>query len=252
MSRYRNVVTPSDFGPIIINKHDDTIGMCITEYGYWGTQDIRLIESLLKGTCQGAPAVTLLDIGSNIGTHALAFAQFDFPNLTVHAFEAQRQIYYMLAGTIALNSLSNVYCHHRAVSNVSGEKIRIPAVNYDSHSNFGSFEIEKARYSDTADMYIPGQYELLETVRIDDMGLENVKLLKVDVEGMEDRVIEGARQTIAGQRPLVFIETFKTDFGPIRDFLASLDYALYMTPAKDAIAIPREFGMGIAGAEQLL
>lgn len=251
MSKYRNVVSPSDCGPIIINRHDITIGRCISEYGYWGMQDIRLIESILNTTCANAEAVTLLDIGSNIGTHALAFAQFKLPRVTVHAFEAQRQIYYMLAGTMALNSLTNVYCHHRAVSNVSGEMIRIPGVDYDSASNFGSFEIEKARYSDTSEMYVPDSYELLETIRIDDMQLENVKLLKVDVEGMEDRVIEGARQTIAGQRPVVFIETFKTDFTPIQEFLRGLDYSMYMTPVRDAIAIPREFGMGITGATML-
>jgi FkbM family methyltransferase len=181
----------------------------------------------------------------------LAFAQFDFPGLQVHAFEAQRQVYYMLAGTIALNSLSNVYCHHVAVSSVSGEEIRIPMVDYDSKSNFGSFEIEKAKFSDTADMYLPGKFELLRTIRIDDMALSDVKLLKIDVEGMEDKVIEGARETIRRDRPLVFIETFKTDFDPIKQFLLSLDYLIYMTPARDAIAVPKEFGVGVAGIAPL-
>jgi len=251
MSKYRNVVSPSQYGPIIINKNDDTIGMCISEYGYWGTADIQLIQSILRATCKDATAVTLLDIGSNIGTHTLAFAQFDFPGLNVHAFEAQRQVYYMLAGTIALNSLANVYCHHVAVSNVSGQEIRIPMVNYDSKSNFGSYEIEKAKFSDTADMYLAGQYEMIRTIRIDDMALSDVKLLKIDVEGMEDKVIEGAQETIRTNRPLVFIETFKTDFEPIKQFLLSLDYLIFMTPARDAIAVPKEFGVGVAGITPL-
>lgn len=251
MSKFRNVLSPSDYGPIIINKFDNTIGMSISDHGYWGSGDIQLIESILRTTCLNAPAITLLDIGSNIGTHALAFAKFPFPQVTVHAFEAQRQIYYMLAGTIALNSLANVYCHHTAVSNVSGQEIKLPLVDYGSNSNFGSYEIETAKYSDTADMYLPGQFETIKTIRIDDLALTNVKLLKIDVEGMEDKVIEGARETIRANRPLVFIEVFKTDFEPIKAFLLSLGYSLFMTPAKDVVALPLEHHMGIVGATQI-
>jgi FkbM family methyltransferase len=252
MSKQRNVLSNSDYGPIIINKHDNTIGMCISEYGYWGSADIKLIESIINATRTPERPTCLLDIGSNIGTHALAFAKFPFPELTVHAFEAQREIFYMLAGTIALNNLSNVYCHHVAVSNVSGQIINMPAVDYTSNSNFGSYELEVAKNSQTSDMYIQGQFEKIRTIRIDDLNLTDVRLIKIDVEGMEDKVVEGAQETIKANRPVVFIETFKTDFNPIKEFLLSQGFNLYMTPSRDAVCIPQEFQMGIQGAIPLL
>ena len=251
MAKQRNVLSNSDYGPIIINKHDNTIGMCISEYGYWGTADIKLIEGIVRATLRPDEPTCLLDIGSNIGTHALAFGKFPFQNLTVHAFEAQREIYYMLAGTIALNNLSNVYCHHTAVSNVSGLELNMPMVDYSSNSNFGSYELEVAKFSDTSDMYIDGKFEKIQTIRIDDMRLNHVRLIKIDVEGMEDKVVEGCHETIVANRPIVFIETFKTDFDAIKAFLIPNNYLLFMTPSRDAICIPGEHNVGINGATQI-
>jgi FkbM family methyltransferase len=248
MIKYRNVLTQTDNGPMIINIMDNTIGMCISKHGYWGSGDIQIIRTLLNSIYPNEDSMCILDIGTNIGTHTLAFAKFPFKNVTVHGFEAQREIYYMLAGTIALNCLSNVYCHNLAVSDVSGIELNIPKVDYSSKSNFGSYEIETAKYSDTADMYIDGSYETVKTTRIDDMQFTNVRLMKIDVEGMEDKVISGARQTIEVNRPLLFIETFKIDFVPTKEYLNSLQYMIFMTEAKDAICIPREHNLGIAGA----
>ncbi|MCK9387799.1 MAG: FkbM family methyltransferase [Sulfuritalea sp.] len=251
MTKYKNVLTQTDFGPMIININDDTIGMCISKYGYWGGGDIQLIQGILTTLYAKAERMCLLDIGTNIGTHTLAFAKYPFRNVTVHGFEAQRQIYYMLAGTIALNNLTNVFCHNVAVSNIGGVELRIPGVDYNSRSNFGSYELERAKYSDTADMYVQDTYESVRTVRIDDMQLDDVKLMKIDVEGMEDKVIDGARSTIERNRPVLFVETFKTDFPPIQDYLGTQHYAIFLTPSKDAICIPAEHGMGITGAERI-
>ncbi len=66
MAKQINVLSNSDYGPIIINKHDNTIGMCISEYGYWGKADIKLIESMIHATLRPEEPVCLLDIGSNI------------------------------------------------------------------------------------------------------------------------------------------------------------------------------------------
>jgi FkbM family methyltransferase len=237
---------------MIINIKDDTIGMCISEYGFWGTADIKLIESILTSLFKDSPRMVILDIGTNIGTHTLAFAKFPFPNVEVHGFEAQREIFYMLAGTISLNNLSNVYCHNFAVSNVSGMQLDIPKVDYSVKANFGSYELERAPKSWTSeDMYVAGFTESIKSIRIDDMGLTDVKLIKIDVEGMEDKVIEGAEATIDANRPVIFFETFKTNLDPILKNLSSKSYAIFLTTGQDAICIPSEHNMGINGATRL-
>jgi FkbM family methyltransferase len=44
------------------------------------------------------------------------------------------------------------------------------------------------------------------TIRIDDLGLDDVCLLKIDAEGAEPRVLDGAKETIARCNPIVVVE----------------------------------------------
>lgn len=252
MTKFRNVLTHTNYGPMIINIKDDTIGSCTSNHGYWGTADILLIQSILSQLYANEETLCLLDVGTNIGSHTLAFAQYPFKNVVVHGFEAQREIFYMVAGTIALNCLSNVFLHHVAVSNVSDVEIKIPKVDYSSKSNFGSYEIERAKHSDTSDMYVEGAYETIKTLRIDDLKLNHVKLIKIDVEGMEDKVVEGASDTIKSNRPVLYIETFKTNFEPVVTFLKNLNYLIFMMPTHDAVCIPKELNLVIRGATQIV
>jgi FkbM family methyltransferase len=58
----------------------------------------------------------VLDIGANIGVHTLELSRGTHAlGGEVHAFEAQRQVFYMLAGNVAINSHFNVHCHHAAM-----------------------------------------------------------------------------------------------------------------------------------------
>ncbi|MEC7572681.1 MAG: FkbM family methyltransferase, partial [Pseudomonadota bacterium] len=80
---------------------------------------IKLCEALLT---QAAP-ITVFDLGANVGTHSLALAKTFDGRITVHAVEAQRQIFHMLCGTMALNGLDNVRCYRAAVSDRAGKTL---------------------------------------------------------------------------------------------------------------------------------
>ena len=59
-------------------------------------------------------------MGANFGCFALALARIAGPKGKVHAFEAQRVIFDMLCGSVALNGLTQVFCHHVAVGDREG------------------------------------------------------------------------------------------------------------------------------------
>ena len=52
-------------------------------------------------------------------------------------------------------------------------------------------------------------------------------LIKLDVEGMELRALQGGRQTIARDKPVLFLETVKSDQDAIAAFLGQQGYHGY-------------------------
>lgn len=251
MARYRNVVTPSLDGPVIINRYDKVIGLAVSERGSWEREQIELLRATLLRCTPADAAISIADVGANIGTHTLAFARFPFRRVTVHAFEAQRQVYYMLAGTVALNSLDHVYCHHRAVSDESDRTLRVPRLDYDHPANFGGVELEPAVNPDFAGVAVKDEFEEIQTTRLDDCVFDELRLIKIDVEGMEHKVLRGATATIAHHRPLLFIEYSKTDFSAVAGFLREQRYAAYFVPGENLLCLPQESGIEIPGASRL-
>ncbi|MBF0162605.1 MAG: FkbM family methyltransferase [Magnetococcales bacterium] len=239
MSRYRNVITPTLYGPMIINRFDTGIGYIISQEGSWDNSEVDLVRNLLARAVTDGRRMVLLDVGANIGSHTLALARL--PNAEVHAFEAQRLVFIMMVGSVALNSLDNVYVYNRAVSDVSGEELSFPAVNYDHPANFGALELAEARIKDFKGARLPEKMETVTTLRIDDLNLTDVQLIKVDVEGMEHRVLRGAQQTIERWRPFIYLEIHKTpDLEAISAMLTQLDYTFYKASDRDVLCTPKE------------
>jgi hypothetical protein len=70
------------------------------------------------------------------------------------------------------------------------------------------------------------------TVRIDDMDLPPPDLIKIDVEGHELKVFQGAYNTISKHRPVIFYESMHgTGFDVIYDTLKGFGYTIYYYPA---------------------
>ena len=240
-SNARNVVVNTDYGPVIANRNDTVIGHWIGKDGGWEKDEIELLRWVVSACYGTEPAVDILDVGANIGTHTIAFARFPFGRVTVHAFEAQRIVFQMLAGSVALNSLDNVHCHLAAVSSESGASVEIPAIDYDAPGDFGSFELEPTRNSDFVARIVPGKSERVSTVRLDDLAFEHARLMKIDTEGMENKVFAGAAQTIDRCRPVLFFEYTKTDFEWVRAFLRHHDYRSYYVQRPNVLSVPAEF-----------
>lgn len=139
---------------------------------------------------------TIIDIGGNNGSFAIDFAHLVGNGGVVHTFEPQRIIYYQLCTNIFLNGLTNVYCHNEAVGNVDGE-LMIETPNYFEKNvmvNFGGAEI------------VNEGGELVKSTRLDSYTFKDVVLIKIDVQGYESFVIEGAINTIQQHRPYMYVE----------------------------------------------
>ena len=237
----RNVVVQSHYGPIIVNRHDTMIGKWISRDGAWEKDEIELLRWVVSACYGCEQEIEILDIGANVGAHTLAFARFPFPKVVIHAFEAQREICDMLAGTIALNNLEHVHCHHNAVSAESGHTIEVQSIDYDQPADYGCLELEPVAKPEFDGARLPGMTERVETARIDDLRLAKVRLIKIDVEGMEHKVLPGAAGTVARCRPVIFAEYHKADFDSIKAFLRDSRYRSYYAQRPNILCVPAEF-----------
>ncbi len=67
------------------------------------------------------------------------------------------------------------------------------------------------------------------TARLDDFGLDDVRFVKIDVEGHEHAVLRGAAATLEMHHPVIFVELEErmADIGATFEFLAALGYSGY-------------------------
>ena len=141
----------------------------------------------------------VFDIGANIGYYTLQAAARIGASGRVYAFEPVTVTYNKLNTNIQLNSFTNIIAQNLAVSNKKGFIELFVASEASTGSSSVSFHKD-----------FSGVKEKVQTIRIDDYIKENniykVDIIKIDVEGCEPMVIEGALITMKNLKPLILIE----------------------------------------------
>jgi FkbM family methyltransferase len=175
-------------GTMMYNVNDAFIGRSLDIYGEWCDDEAFVLGHVLS------PGDVVLDVGANIGTHTVFFAKKVTEVGLVFAFEPQRLIFQTLCGNVALNGLTNVVTFQAAVGSERSQLV-FPPIDPRVKYNFGAVAGATS-----------GVGEAVDVVPIDELGLPRCTLIKVDVEGMEAKVVAGARETIERCRPALFLE----------------------------------------------
>ena len=148
-------------------------------------KEMVLVSKLLKGKRR------FIDIGANQGIYSLYFAS-TFKE--VNAFEPVKEITKFLK----YSNKVNIQRHHEALSNSVGEQIiEIPKFKSESLISLSSLS-----YSGE----LPTVKRTVNILSLDYFGFKDVDLIKIDVEGHEDFVVEGALETIKRCKPFLIIE----------------------------------------------
>jgi FkbM family methyltransferase len=154
------------------------------------------------------PGDQAFDIGSNIGLFSVMMGnQVKYGVVgVVHAFEASPTVFRDLCRVIRLNDMAaNVSVHHAAVADKIG-KLAFIDLQTDSVSRESSHLAVVGPEGQNA----PGTVEV-QAISIDEFanqhrGHVRPRLIKIDVEGAEFLVLEGARQVIGEMHPYLCIE----------------------------------------------
>lgn len=157
------------------------------ENGYYEAYVLKLLQRVVK------PDFICLDIGANLGTISLAMSHLA-PKGRVYAFEPSSVNYPYLVRTITDNGIRNIEPLQLGVYD------RNVTLYFHEVSAGGGWSHIESRQTSPAD-----PSNIITCVTLDDWvqtkGLERIDLLKVDVEGSESEVLQGARQTIQRFNP---------------------------------------------------
>jgi FkbM family methyltransferase len=196
---------------------DRYVGRSLDTYGEFSEAELQLLGRLVHA------GDTVLDVGAHVGVHTVFLAGRVGAGGRVLSFEPQRPLFDLLRANIALNRLRQVHPRHAAVSDVDGS-VLVPEAQLECPANFGGLSLEEPLTASPAWR----QGEAVPTVRIDDLELERPTLIKIDVEGMEAKVLGGADATIARCRPVLYVENDREQRSDeLLRRLMALDYRLF-------------------------
>ena len=180
-----------------------------------GEFDMRKYFSLSEGT--------FLDIGANVGKYSIIISKQIKDKGKVFSFEPEPSNLIALKRNIKLNKAKNITIIPFACSNKKAKlEFYLNENNSGGHSLVNKSNNKISVDADTLDNIIK------------ENNIKNIKLIKIDVEGAEMQVFEGAKETLKKYHPKII---FETDFpGKVFPLLKKLNYEIKQISKRDYFA----------------
>ena len=145
-------------------------------------------EFWLLSKLASLPLSCFFDAGANVGEWTVAVKKF-FPSAAVHSFEIHPQTFVTLSESAA--GLSGVKLVNHGLSDFSGElKMHCFAESSGLTSAVDFPHPESFKHGTILASVITGDSYVSQN------GIDHIDFLKIDVEGMEDKVLRGFEETV--------------------------------------------------------
>lgn len=173
---------------------DAYVGRSVHAYGEYGPDET---EKILELRGDGL----FLDVGANIGCISQAVLA---NGGHVMAFEPQKEVYEVLLRNLTWAG-GNFEVMNVAVGAEAG-KAKMAALDYSAKNNIGGLGIGINQANPWA------KHNEVSVVALDDLEIEEkVTFIKVDVEGYELAVLQGAVELIKRDKPILYVENDRVE-----------------------------------------
>ncbi len=223
------------------------------------TNDIHVCQSILTGAVweEGLfnnyfkPYIkentTVLDCGAYIGSHTILMKKLNRNN-DIFAFEMMPEHYKILEDNIKLNNFDNILTFNFALGNKI-DRIKLPNVEYNKeNTNYGGIGIKydlnnvHEKTITKNNIYLKVEIPMINLDYIIPFIKKPVSFMKVDVEGNELNLLNGAIEIITKYKPVIEIEIWKNKYdefinSDIWKYLLSLNYNINHAGGDDYIII---------------
>lgn len=193
----------------------------LLNFGECEKQEIELVYRLSSG--KGLQ----IDVGANLGWFSLLMAK-RFPEAKILAFEPMEDNFSLLNANLVLNGINNVQAYNLAVT----EKNRSVRFHFSPESSVLASEKNIINYRNTKEISVNG---IALDQFLSEKALQNVELLKYDIEGGEFNAILGSWNIIQKSKPIIVSELFhewtkKFDYHPseVIKSLKELNYEVFL------------------------
>lgn len=154
---------------------------------------------------------TAIDVGANIGLYSFAFSRL-FKK--VHAFEINPSH----SRDLVAYGAKNVEIHQMGLSNRSGDAVLYTPIHPTGLRLESWASLEPSNCPEACRL----EECRVRVCRLDELQFQECSFLKIDVEGHEIEVLEGAIDTIGRTRPRILIEVRKENQSSVDSLLAGV------------------------------
>jgi FkbM family methyltransferase len=184
-----------------------------SSHGCWaGTYERDNLAAFASAITTGA---CVYDVGANVGIYTLLASLRAGPSGRVYAFEPLARNLHYLHCHVAMNRLRNCAVMEAVVSDAEGTQ-RFAAA---------SWEHAMGRLSTDGELEVPSV--TLDNCIYGEKALRPPDVIKIDVEGAEILVLQGASRALTEHRPSLFVEVHGSEqHHECRDFLEAKGYRL--------------------------
>lgn len=187
----------------MIIRHD----LYIEKEIFWNGIRCEFEPMTLRTWCElSADATTILDIGANTGIFSLLASKYARA-AAVHAFEPVPYNADVLEANIALNGSAGIHLRRLALSDTDGEQTMFVMEDQINYLN----SLEGNRYESGATEVRVETAKL--ATYIEDAGIVDIDLIKLDVEGHEVSVLAGMEDYLSRFKPTLIIEVLDDEMG---------------------------------------
>jgi FkbM family methyltransferase len=205
-------------GGRIVLRYREVLGMSTLLYGGFESVETHLLSRL-------APAgSTAIDVGANVGLFTVVLGRAVGPKGRVWAFEPHPGNRIRLIENLRLNQLDNVEVVEVAIGSSDGAAVLHVGSDPAYHSTVA------VRESKGTGQSLNVRAERLDTVWRR-FASPQVSVLKIDVEGGEMDVLEGAAELVSQCQPILMVEAPELDkLAQVFRWLAPRGYVERMEP----------------------
>ncbi|HYF70803.1 MAG TPA: FkbM family methyltransferase [Ohtaekwangia sp.] len=181
----------------IINgvKYKLDISDTVDHFIYFGFSD-KAFDSIKSHVKKDS---IIVDVGANMGRFTLDFA-FAARDGQIISYEPDPRSFEKLMCNIALNDFQHIKTFKKALGNA----LCVRELFKVNHHNAGMNRFVSGKIADGIDSIETKVSVLDEEVKI--LGVTHIDIIKIDVEGFEHKVLQGAEESIKKYRPILFLE----------------------------------------------